>query len=523
MPTATELPIDTSATAEEMAAAIFGGGVTVNTASYTGDSNSSGIFSNGDTVSDEATPGDTGVILSTGNAVDFTNSDGTTDTNQSNSRTTDTAGVDGDNDFDDLAGSNTFDAAFLEVNFTPVGDFITIDFVLSSDEFPEFTNSAFNDVVGVWVNGVQATVTIGDGTASIGNINGDNTQNIYNDNTGDQFNTEMDGFTVTLTFVAPVNSGVPNTLKIGVADVADSQYDTNLLIAGGSVQSTIIAQDDSVTVGNDDTATVDVLANDSSTAGGLFITSINGTTLVANQSVTLATGQQITLNDDGTITIAGDGDNETVYFNYTMQDAAGNTDSGIVEFQQVPCFVAGTWIETPQGPVRIEDLQAGDMVSTLDSGPCPLRWVGSREVAADKLDAPIRIRAGQFDATEDLLVSPQHRILITHEMAELMFGTPECLVKAKDLINDASVRQDHGLGQVTYYHMLFDRHEVVTANGVLSESYYPGPMTMNGFDDATQDELFRLMPALSNDTYGPTARTVLTAREALPLQMAIYA
>lgn len=121
---------------------------------------------------------------------------------------------------------------------------------------------------------------------------------------------------------------MPNTLKIGVADVADSSFDTNLLIAGGSVQSTIVAQDDEVTLGNADTRIVDVLDNDSSTGGTLTITAIQGTPVVAGQSVILSTGQVITLTDDGELSIQGDSDAETVYFNYTATDQNGASDTG---------------------------------------------------------------------------------------------------------------------------------------------------------------------------------------------------
>ena len=519
MPTATELPIDSTASALDMANAIFGSGVTVNSASYSGDPLSSGIYTDGDAVSPEATPGDTGVILSTGHVADFTNSDGTLDTNQSGSRTTDTTGIDGDTDFDTLSGAGTQDAAFLEIDFTPTGSLITIDFVLSSEEYPEFINSAFNDVVGVWVNGVEATVTVGDGTASIGNINGGATQNIYNDNTSDQFNTEMDGFTVTLTFVAPVNTGVSNTLKIGIADVADAQWDSNLLIAGGSVQSTIVAQDDTITVGNDDTVSLDVLDNDSSTGGTLSITQINGTAVTAGASVTLATGQIITLNADGTLTLDGDTDAETVYFNYTVEDTSGNTDTALIEMVQVPCFVEGCLIETPSGPRRIEHLRAGDMVTTSDNGPQLLRWIGSSRVAAHGRDRPIRFQAGTFGARADLWLSPQHRVLIRDQWADLLFGEAEVLVKAKDLINDGTVRPDASRAYVTYYHMLFSRHQIVNANGVPCESYLPGPLTMDGFDAETQQEVRRVFPSLSADGtgYGPPARSLLSTFEARSL------
>lgn len=527
MATATELPIDTSASAIEMANEIFGDGIVVESATYFGDADSSGIYTNGDTVSPFATPGDSGVILSTGDAVDFTNSDGSTNTNQATNRSTNTSGINGDDQFDDLANGNTFDASILEVVFTPTGDTITIDFVLTSEEYPEFINSNFNDVVGVWVNGVEASVSIGDGTASIGNINGGETENIYFDNTSDQFNTEADGFTVTLTFVATVNSGEENTLRIGIADVGDSNFDSNLLIAGGSVQSTIIAQDDTIIFGENDTKTLDVLDNDASTGGALTVTHINGTAVVAGDSITLATGQIITLNPsgDGSFIITGDDDDETVYFNYTIEDAIGNTDSAIVEVVQVPCFASGTLIETTNGSVPIEDLHAGMFVLTRDDGPQMIRWIGNRTVKSVGNHQPIRIKKGTFNAEQDLLVSPQHRIMLEGYWAELLYGEAEVLVKAKDLINDTTIMRAHDMTKVTYHHMLFDRHQIITANGVTAESYLPGAQTMAGFDQGTQNEILTLFPQLQKDlgNYGKAARPMLKGREVAPLLAAMAA
>jgi len=76
MATGQELPINTGATALQMAQTIFGDGVTVVGATYSGDSVSSGIYTNGDTVSPDVTPGDTGVILTTGHVRNFTQPDG---------------------------------------------------------------------------------------------------------------------------------------------------------------------------------------------------------------------------------------------------------------------------------------------------------------------------------------------------------------------------------------------------------------------------------------------------------------
>ena len=522
MATATELDIDTTATATDMANEIFGDGMTIVSASYTGDALSSGIYTGADTTTPGVTPSDSGVILSTGHVDDFTNDSGTTNTNTSGSTTTNTSGVNGDSDFNTLAGSATYDAAFMEIDFIPDGDLLTLDFVLSSEEYPEFANSQYNDVVGVWVNGVLAEVTIGDGSASIGNINQSDTQNIYVDNTADQYNTEMDGFTITLTFTAPVNAGEVNSIKIGVADVADSSYDTNLLVAGGSVQSAFVAQDDSFDIGFNGTKTVDVLANDQSTAPGtLTITHINDVAVSAGDTVTLATGQQVMLNADGTLSVTSDSDTETVHFTYTVEDSTGDTDTALVEVNQAqPCFLRGTLIETQHGSLAIEELQPGMLVKTYDNGLQPLRWIG-RSTSTAAMAAPIRFSAGQFGCTRDLWVSPNHRMLVTGAYAELLFGEDEVLVKAKDLVNDLTIRPDHSLQNVEYYHLLFDQHQILWSHGALSESYHPGPETTQGFDAETQAELLQLFPQLcpmSGQGYGASASRSLRRFEAVLLE-----
>ena len=77
----------------------------------------------------------------------------------------------------------------------------------------------------------------------------------------------MDGFTVTLKLTAPVNPGVTNHIKIAIADGGDASYDSNLLIAGDSVQTALVAGDDEVTVQEGDSTTLDVLSNDDQSNG----------------------------------------------------------------------------------------------------------------------------------------------------------------------------------------------------------------------------------------------------------------
>ncbi|MGR3621128.1 Hint domain-containing protein [Pseudophaeobacter sp.] len=513
MATAAELGYDSGATATEMAETIFGDGVTVVSADYTGDSRSSGIYSNGDALAPGATPGDTGVILSTGRVNKFTNSGG--DPNRSTSTSTNTSGENNNSDFNAVAGTNTYDASYLDVSFIPDSSTMTIEFVFSSEEFPEYQNSIYQDVVSVWVNGEVVEMDVSGGTANPGNISASINENLYVDNTGDDYNTEMDGFTVTMTLTMTVNPGVVNDIRIGIADVGDSSYDSNLLIAADSVQTDLVAITDEAHVAADGSKTIDVLSNDENTSGGvLTVTHINGVAVTSGSIVTLPTGQQVEVNADGTLTLYGDGDIEDFNFTY-IADNGANSDTGFVNASSIPCFVAGTLIQTPDGEVPVEDLQLGDMVMTRDDGPQPLRWIGSRSVAAEGDFAPILIRAGSLGQHRDLRVSPQHRVLLRDAYAELFFGEGEVLVAAKDLINGHSICRCIG-GEVTYVHLLFDRHQVIYSEGLATESFLPGPQTNGLFEQAVLQEIYALFPELDPETglgYGPAARPALKAYE----------
>lgn len=517
MPTGAELTYTTNATAMQMANTIFGSGVTVTGASYSGPSTSSAVYSNGQ-LAPGVVPADTGVILSTGDVRNFTQSGG--DPNRNTNTSSDTSGTNNNAQFNAVAGTRTYDAVWMDVNFIPDGNVMTMNFVFSSDEYPEYVNSDFNDILGVWVNGQFVPITVGDGTTAINNINPVTEPNLFISNTGDQYNTEMDGFTLTLKLTIPVNPGVVNTIRIGIADTGDAQYDSSVLIGADSVQTALVALDDSQTLIPTGAKTVDVLANDVHLPGAtLVITELNGIPVTAGQIITLPSGQQLRLNADGTITIFGDGDAENLHFTYTVTDGQGHTDTGLVSINSVPCFVAGTLIRTPAGEVAIESLRPGDLVMTLDDGAQPLRWIGSRTVPAQGPLAPVCIRAGAFGNHRKLLVSPQHRILVRDGLAELMFGEVEVLVAAKDLVNDHSVRRVQG-GDVEYIHLLFDRHQIVLAEGLASESFHPGPQVLGDFPQETVQELTGLFPELDPVTgsgYGPAARRSLRGYEARAL------
>jgi hypothetical protein len=179
-----------------------------------------------------------------------------------------------------------------------------------------------------------------------------------------------------------------------------------------------------------------------------------------------------------------------------------------------PCFVAGTLIDTPQGRRPVETLQPGDMVLTMDHGAQPVLSLSRATFMARCKNAPVRICMGALGNDHDLVVSQQHRILIADWRAEILFGEPEVLVAAKYLINADTIHLIEG-GTVEYCHILFDRHQIVWAAGVPSESYFPAYFA-NQADRDTRDELLRLFPQLELETLRnrSAARPVLKRHEA---------
>ncbi|MFN4129967.1 MAG: Hint domain-containing protein [Paracoccaceae bacterium] len=183
----------------------------------------------------------------------------------------------------------------------------------------------------------------------------------------------------------------------------------------------------------------------------------------------------------------------------------------------VVCFARGTMISTALGLVAVEALKAGDLVETRDNGLQPVRWIGSIKMSAQDLQKnpnliPIRISAGALGAgtpAADLLVSPQHRVLVRSKIAQKMFGTSEILVAAKQLLEVDGIDIATDLSEVEYFHFLFDQHEVVVSNGAETESLYTGPQAIKSVGPAALAEIYTLFPELQSDSYAPVPARVL--------------
>lgn len=181
----------------------------------------------------------------------------------------------------------------------------------------------------------------------------------------------------------------------------------------------------------------------------------------------------------------------------------------------VVCFTEGTSIRTPTGPRMIEELRIGDLVDTVDHGPLPIRWIGTSSYDEDDLNRnpklrPVVVNARVFGSDRDLVVSRQHAFLLPEQ---------DQLARAIQLIklNVPGVRIAQGRKRVTYFHIMFDQHQLIYAEGIPTESMYPGPQALKSLCPAAMESLLGVFPDFieidSHDSaqtiYGPTVRTVM--------------
>ncbi len=196
----------------------------------------------------------------------------------------------------------------------------------------------------------------------------------------------------------------------------------------------------------------------------------------------------------------------------------------------VVCFASGTRLATADGLRPVETIQPGDKVLTRDSGAQEVLWIGGRRLSGARLFAmphlrPVRMRSGALGETKpegDLMVSPEHRILLKGARARDLFNEDEVLVAARDLIDDLAILRETGLREVTYIHLLTARHEIVWANGVECETFHPAGADLLQMAPEDLAALKAVVPGVAGDpfTYGDYARRSLAAPEAAILRYA---
>ncbi len=181
------------------------------------------------------------------------------------------------------------------------------------------------------------------------------------------------------------------------------------------------------------------------------------------------------------------------------------------------CFARGTRIQTDDGERAVQDLEVGDLVQTVDHGRESIRWIGRLTVPGVGQSAPVVFMPGSVENDAELTTSQHHRFLVCGSKVDLAIGVSEALLEARDLVNGDTIYIDER-AEVEYFHLLFDQHQLIYANGAVSESFLPGPASLNKIDKATNDEIYALFPELRFNGAVEPARPILKRFEASVVQ-----
>ncbi len=195
---------------------------------------------------------------------------------------------------------------------------------------------------------------------------------------------------------------------------------------------------------------------------------------------------------------------------FVLGNVTGGRNNGATPYSDIPCFVAGTMIDTPKGPRPVEDLRPGDMVTSLDHGPVRIVWTGRIELSVTDLKraphlAPIRFDPGSVENTRPLHVSPQHRLVLNAAEAEMWFGEPNVLAPAIAWLGQPGVRQDMPETAITYCHLACERHEIIRAEGAHVETLLPAAASA-GHLQSILDDLSGVAIGCDDDPARPIVR-----------------
>lgn len=218
--------------ADNLAQALVGSGVTISNATYTGAEVASGYFSDGTA---SGLGFDSGIVLTSGFA---SNIDGSVNTSDS---ITGANALPGLASLDVISGVTTHDATVLSFDFISDGDSIFFNYIFGSDEYNEFVGGGVNDTFAFFFEGSNIAL-LPDGTTpvSIDDINNGSNASYYNDNDSNgAFAFEYDGFTDVLSAsVTGLTIGQLYSITLAIADGGDTILDSGVFLQAGSFSDT---------------------------------------------------------------------------------------------------------------------------------------------------------------------------------------------------------------------------------------------------------------------------------------------
>jgi len=234
------------------------------------------------------------------------------------------------------------------------------------------------------------------------------------------------------------------------------------------------------------------------------------TVRLADGTIKTITGTTFYLDDGRVVFTPTDG---STLEGATLIDTSWVTQTGPTPYEDLDpvCFTAGTRIETGTGPSAVETLKPGDMVLGYTGELLKLRKVlrssfDRRELRANPKLCPVRITAGALGdglPVRDLLVSRQHRMLVNSRIASRMFGVSEVLIPAVKLTALPGIFIDEAVESVDYFHLLFDGHEVIIAEGAPTESLFTGAQALKSVGPEAREEILAIFPGCADQVLSP--------------------
>jgi len=237
--TYSQLIITTGSTPAQMVQnTLLGPGISVSNVTFVGSTSSPyqiGEFSNGNTTNLGM---DQGIVMSSG---DVTQIPGPVTNFASTS-----VGTAGIPEIDNIAGGTSYDGAKLEFDFIPLDNIIQFQYVFGSEEYPEYVNSGYNDAFVFLITGPNpsggnytdqniALIPFTTTPVTINNVNSGSNSAYYIDNQALNGQTiVLDGFTTVLIAQADVTACQSYHIKIAIADIGDSAFDSDVFLKANS-------------------------------------------------------------------------------------------------------------------------------------------------------------------------------------------------------------------------------------------------------------------------------------------------
>ncbi len=293
----------------------------------------------------------------------------------------------------------------------------------------------------------------------------------------------------TLQDIIDLAGGVPGTVTSGVGGL-----DLQVLVHPDNPAATIFIIPSSITANTSPGGAEAIALTDTSTgtvidaydpAGATAATFTEG---AASGATPTATGSA--------------GGSRSLGFDYLGNETRGATTVG----DSVICFCSGTNIETMAGPKPVEDLRSGDIVLTESGAYLPLRFVIEQKISKSaSLDNfylhPVCIKKGALGGglpKRDLFVSRQHRIMARSKIAARMFGQDCVLIAAHVLAELPGIEITPPETGFSYWHLIFDRHAIILAEGAPAESLLFGSQTRDLIPEHAREVILRRFPEFQN-------------------------